>query len=300
MWQVDRKKIGFTDTSWEANLELEGFLERPASMKEVIEKKLTLTGAQSFQLHYNLMKSCEATKPLTIKVFPESIALKDRARKSAVVGFEAVLPLVVEGRREMMAQLEKRFFTVPPSEPRLVQIWMSKQVPATRVLPSAWHVTAEAHYLTWLRECAIIAGRGERASPPRKAKKKARTSNGFFDNCIGDDDPDPIEVGAGSDTVALEIAKWKVLPAETVGKYKDVNGLVDEFALLFSLREQFPLHFLLFKRLAADLPHEANAESTLHFLSFWEAFQRQHPHFTWWAVHICTHQQEPRSLRAEA
>jgi len=107
-----------------------------------------------------------------------------------------------------------------------------------------------------------LAGRGERASPPREAKRKARTSNGFFDNCIGDDDPDPIEVGAGSDTVALEIAKWKVLPAETVGKYKDVDGLVDEFALLFSLREQFPLHCLLFKRLAADLPHEANAEST--------------------------------------
>mmetsp|Transcript_67922 Transcript_67922/g.203086 ORF Transcript_67922/g.203086 Transcript_67922/m.203086 type:complete len:206 (-) Transcript_67922:12-629(-) len=94
-----------------------------------------------------------------------------------------------------------------------------------------------------------LAGRGERASPPREAKRKARTSNGFFDNCTGDDDPGPDKVGAGSDAVTLEIAKWKVLPAETVGKYKDVDGLVDEFALLFSLRKQFPLHFLLLRGL---------------------------------------------------
>ena len=47
-----------------------------------------------------------------------------------------------------------------------------------------------------------------------------------------------------------------------VSTLMDVDGLVDEFALMFSLRERVPIHFVLFKRLAADLPHEGNAEST--------------------------------------
>jgi hypothetical protein len=63
--QVDRKKIGFNEATWEANLELEGFLLRAAQIKELIEKKPTVTRAQSFQLHYNLKKSCQATSTLT-------------------------------------------------------------------------------------------------------------------------------------------------------------------------------------------------------------------------------------------
>jgi hypothetical protein len=60
--------------------------------------------------------------------------VKDRTRKLGRVEPGSLLPLTIEGRKEMIAQLDKRFFTVPPSESVLVQIWMSKQVPAIRVL----------------------------------------------------------------------------------------------------------------------------------------------------------------------
>jgi hypothetical protein len=59
-----------------------------------------------------------------------------------------------------------------------------------------------------------------------------------------------------------EISRWALITEETISKFRDEDMIVDEFALVFSLREQFPLHFSLFKRLAADLPHEGNAEST--------------------------------------
>ena len=120
--EVDRRKVGFSESTWSANLELEAFLEKPALMKELIEKKPTVTGAQTFQLHYNLKKSCAASKALTIKLHPATVSVEDRRRKSEVVPADSVLPLVVEGRKEMIAQLDKRFFTKPPSEARLVQI----------------------------------------------------------------------------------------------------------------------------------------------------------------------------------
>jgi hypothetical protein len=262
MLQVDRKKIGFTENAWEANLELEAFLEKPAAMKELIEKKTTVTGAQAYQLHFSLKMSCKEGKPLTIKVFPETLSVKDRVRKTAQVESSALSAMVVEGRKEMIAQLDKRFFSTPPSDPRLVQIWMSKQLPATKCLPEGWQQIAEAHYLKYLRETADVIDQAcERTSPRLKAKKRARTSAGFFDGCASDDN-ELAQEAVEDDKVTLEIALWKGIDTADVKAFMDVDGLVDEFAFIFSVREKVPIHFALFKRLAADLPHEANAEST--------------------------------------
>ena len=125
---IERRRVGFTDEAWEANLQLEGFLRRPSEIKTAVELKSTLTGAQSFQLHYFLMKGCRRHKPLTVQLFPETMAVKHRRRQAATIRAESLHPLVVEGRRVMVEQLTARFFTVMPSEGRLVQIWMSKQV----------------------------------------------------------------------------------------------------------------------------------------------------------------------------
>ena len=40
------------------------------------------------------------------------------------------------------------------------------------------------------------------------------------------------------------------------------KGLVDEFKLIFSVREELPLHTLLFKQVSSHLAHEGNAEET--------------------------------------
>ena len=238
-------------------------------MKEVIEKCPTVTAAQSFQLQHQLRRKCRPDMPLEIVLFPEAIAYKDRRRKPATLSAENLHMLVVEGRREMVTQLTTRFFTHIPSEARLVQLWISKQMPATKVLPEDWVATAEAFYFKWLRETAAIIGAPVRRSPPRQSKKKRRTSGGgFFDpDSESDHDADDAaadgeEEDAESDVVLVEVAKWKTLSSETIKPFMDRDGLLDEFKLLFSLRDQFPIHFTLFKRLASDLSHEANAEST--------------------------------------
>ena len=38
------------------------------------------------------------------------------------------------------------------------------------------------------------------------------------------------------------------------------GGLLNEFAMMYHLRERFPLHYIIFKQTACHLPHEANVE----------------------------------------
>ena len=40
----------------------------------------------------------------------------------------------------------------------------------------------------------------------------------------------------------------------------DDGSLLNEFALMWELRERFPLHFIVFKQTACHLSHEANVE----------------------------------------
>ena len=43
-------------------------------------------------------------------------------------------------------------------------------------------------------------------------------------------------------------------------EYRDDDGIVNEFALVYHLRQSFPLHFIVFKQTASHLPHEGNSE----------------------------------------
>ena len=43
-------------------------------------------------------------------------------------------------------------------------------------------------------------------------------------------------------------------------QYISEDGLLNEFKLMWELRESFPLHFAVFKQLACHLSHEANVE----------------------------------------
>ena len=42
--------------------------------------------------------------------------------------------------------------------------------------------------------------------------------------------------------------------------FVDDGGLLNEFAMMWALRDSFPLHFHIFKQTACHLPHEANVE----------------------------------------
>ena len=67
----------------------------------------------------------------------------------------------------------------------------------------------------------------------------------------------------------LEVAAWKKCIPADFDTFKDGDGLLDEFKLLYSLRHQFPLHYRFTTRSlnacgrrTCVTCHEGNAEST--------------------------------------
>ena len=54
---------------------------------------------------------------------------------------------------------------------------------------------------------------------------------------------------------------WNKLPDALVQKYTDSNGLLNEFALIFEVRTDMPLHYITFRRCAVAKPHESNTEN---------------------------------------
>ena len=54
--------------------------------------------------------------------------------------------------------------------------------------------------------------------------------------------------------------RWEVLDRSVIQEFVDKDGLLNEFALLYKLRSNFPLHYVLFRQCASHLPHEANTE----------------------------------------
>ena len=73
----------------------------------------------------------------------------------------------------------------------------------------------------------------------------------------------------------LDVPKYKLLrqPMNLIGtqvkflgsfwegrKFTTEDGLLNEFAMMWALRNKFPLHYVLFKQTACHLPREANVE----------------------------------------
>jgi hypothetical protein len=71
------------------------------------------------------------------------------------------------------------------------------------------------------------------------------------------------DFGAGSDCVQLEVSRWASLPAAKIQPFiNEASGMLNEFQLLFSLKNEFPLHFFVFRRTCVHIGHEGNAEDT--------------------------------------
>ena len=75
-----------------------------------------------------------------------------------------------------------------------------------------------------------------------------------------EDNEDATPTDAASDVVAEEIERWNFLSPESYSEFYDEDGLLNEFEMMWALRERFPLHFVVFKQMATHLAHEANVE----------------------------------------
>lgn len=54
--------------------------------------------------------------------------------------------------------------------------------------------------------------------------------------------------------------RWAALKKEMWESFVDDQGLLDEFAFMYAVRDRFPLHYTVFRQTASHLPHEANVE----------------------------------------
>ena len=62
------------------------------------------------------------------------------------------------------------------------------------------------------------------------------------------------------DTVTDEVERWSKLDKAKIREFRDDDGIVNEFALMYNVRSVFPLHYIVFKQTASHLPHEGNSE----------------------------------------
>ena len=62
------------------------------------------------------------------------------------------------------------------------------------------------------------------------------------------------------DSVLDELKQWELLDPLGYLQYIREDGLLNQFKMMWDLRESFPLHFTVFKQTACHLAHEANVE----------------------------------------
>jgi hypothetical protein len=257
---VSRKDIRLTEEQWNANLELEGFLTKPAEVKEKLEHRLTVTGAQGVQLMMMLKTINKETRPLKILLLPQSPALKHRAREEATIGADKLSVMIHKAREELIKQIDTRFVDKRFSDARLIQIYMSKQMEASKVLSEVNMQIAKALYLQWLRALIDKGVLGERNSP--RKKKKVKKESNLFEGMDDSDDDDTDSPTPTVDRVRAEIKVWDNLAAERIDSFKDASGLIDEFKLMYAMRSEVPLHYFVFKQVSSHVAHEGNAEET--------------------------------------
>jgi hypothetical protein len=64
----------------------------------------------------------------------------------------------------------------------------------------------------------------------------------------------------GFDPVTDEIERSERLSPDSFSEFVDDGSLLNEFALMWELRERFLLHLIVFKQTACHISHEANVE----------------------------------------
>ena len=62
------------------------------------------------------------------------------------------------------------------------------------------------------------------------------------------------------DPVIDERKHWEQMAAEDYQRFLLPNGMLNEFKMMWQLRQQFPLHLVVFRQTASHIPSEANVE----------------------------------------
>jgi len=108
--ELEATEVGVTPDQWEDGLQLEAHMEYAHSIKNIIEKVPTLTGAQSLQYIKDLHDQCHMKRAVPMKPFPASLALKHRKRKAIEMVSEGSWGVPLQKARKILAsELRVRF-----------------------------------------------------------------------------------------------------------------------------------------------------------------------------------------------
>lgn len=193
---------------------------------------------------------------------------------SAIQIIQVSRDLVCELTRTAMdvlkEELQSRFFSNRPSNSRLVLGYMSKQSHPSKWLTPQQIELARTCYLMMIRQALELSEvhnsthstKKQRTSPRLQKKRRSLIDDSDSDDAMADaaratcEDASPENL----DIVSSEVERWKHLPRELLTQFTDSDGIINEFQLFWSLRNDYPLHFIVFKQCAAHLLHEANVE----------------------------------------
>ena len=107
---VPSTKLGMNTNDWDTSLELEAFLEYCFRIKDVVEFKSFLTGAQAYILFWHLMQGCQPHLPLVVKLHPQTARMSDRERKEEVRSSQELDIATKRARITMWNEMQSRFF----------------------------------------------------------------------------------------------------------------------------------------------------------------------------------------------
>ena len=119
---VPASEIGLSSSDWNDSLEMEAFTSYAYDIKETIEHR-ACTVAQAMMLLHDLGTNfCDENASLSVKDFPATLRLEDRVRTVEVREAKDLTAMVVKARAVLKEELKSRFFTLRPSNWRLVQV----------------------------------------------------------------------------------------------------------------------------------------------------------------------------------
>ena len=145
---------------------MEAFLSYSFDIKETIEKRPYCTGAQAIQLLYDLKENfCDPDEGLIVRDLPSTLSIQDhelRNDKSTFTTKEsdylcsAVTTACKVLRDELNASVFHGSSDLRPSNARLIQAYMSKQMSSKDYLQLQWNEHARTLYLKALRDAVSI------------------------------------------------------------------------------------------------------------------------------------------------
>ena len=139
-----------SEDRWLETIKLEAVCWRPYALAKAIEKNRRLTGGQGIQM----IRQWQANLHIALEVydFPKPAKLRHRDRRlpplrhrdDSYSGTKQFQDVAYD-------QVEDRWATKMPSKTRMIQLYMSKQVPIGDVMPEEWVPTAKVFYVRALR-----------------------------------------------------------------------------------------------------------------------------------------------------